>query len=345
MSTLRITQIAKNILPKQIESHYSLNASNNSMNLNYTYFPNKTLSKINFNYTDNPNIHYAQSLVERTLEMRVDFDEDTYLIYNPFLTHEFTISKKFNDILKSKYYSLASFRIEGSTTNSLGFDITNRFNLTDKTFIDVINSCVPNIINTNVNIDGPYAKLALSATNKTLKLISLQNKKINIEKYPILKFIEYISSNNLFTFNENKLKSIITEMFINKSLQISLFSGITIESKMIGFKYDTGNRLFVLRHESGVSIPEFAIFSKRIKSSTFENGIEINCRPGIQRICYGLNYLYNNMILSLGKTQEHHILGKIQFSPRKGMQLVTALETGPMFSFSTFNYSVELTME
>ena len=331
MYTLKVTQIAASILPKKIQTHFGFNVNSETTQFNYSYFPKTNYSKIDFNYLDNPNIQYSQSTDENSFEMKIDLDPKTYIIYQPLISHNFTISKTLDVNCNNKYFSIPKLRVEAGTMNSFGFESKINVNPNDKWNIEFENIYLAQVMNANTKITSPFSNLAVFSTNYKIILLSLQP---HIENFFPVSFC------CSFPIVEKKVDSCIAEFLIKKKFNFLFRNTFNFESREIGVKLDSANKIALLRHES--LLKGFrSIFNK--KPYEIKTAIELLYRPNNKRISTGLKYTNDKFVLSLGKTSDSSLSAQIQYSPIDGTKLIGCIEFGPIFTRNpSFKYSTEI---
>ena len=220
--------------------------------------------------------------------------------------------------------------------NSFGFESKINVNPNDKWNIEFENIYLAQVMNANTKITSPFSNLAVFSTNYKIILLSLQP---HIENFfPVsFWFPELLILSQIYLLH---ILHIMKQFLIKKKFNFLFRNTFNFESREIGVKLDSANKIALLRHES--LLKGFrSIFNK--KPYEIKTAIELLYRPNNKRISTGLKYTNDKFVLSLGKTSDSSLSAQIQYSPIDGTKLIVCIEFGPIFTRNpSFKYSTEI---
>lgn len=332
MKSLNIDNIALNILPKSYDSHVGINYTSCTSNFNYSYFYNRGISFFNFDSKHNPSIKYVHNVQEKSLEIKFDMNThidniQTSVVYHPFMLHNFILVQRFINLIKTKHFSMPIAKLEIDSINGMNFFFKNKIrpfaDSKNSKFlkINVENSYSSNILCSNIQFAFPSFRFSIFSNTK--------------QSIFSMKFGPYfnILSNFSFVFDHNKFITFLPEAYITDPLK--LFSSlskkyqsilkINHEKDVLGVKFDSENKYFLLRHENHF---------KTEKGSMIDCGLSISYRQNSLKTGTGLRYTTEDKkwSLSLGKSENTKLNASISRLLNNDTQITGGFSIGPILT-------------
>lgn len=332
MNTFEIPKIAEQILPKDFDSHLGISCTSFSSNIGYSYLYNRGLSNFQLEINKNPSIKFVNNHIDKFLELKLDIPSKTdnvhtTIIYNPFFLGNFTLINEVRNMFEFKRFSVPVIKFETDNINGISIYIKNKI----RPFVEQSNpkilkinvensySIASNIIFSNIHFIFPLARFSL-LTNVKQSIFSMK-----LDKNFCLSFV----------FNNNHYVSSISEIYFEDSLKrifssfykkCKLLNNLSFSKDKLGFKYDSGNNYYLLRHENCIKIN---------KLGTFESGSSLVYRANTFKTACALKYTTKNndkVSFSIGKTEDMKMSAKISVPFKDIALLTTGVCIGPIFT-------------
>lgn len=339
MKSLNIDKIAIQTLPKDFDSHVGISCTSNDSNFNFSYFFDRDISSIQTESYKNPSVKLVHNSIEKSVELKFDaqYKSDsiqTTLIYNPLLLNSNTMVNQIRNLYKSKHFTIPLVKIENDYSKGMNIFIKNKIRPfagqknSDVLIINVRNSytMISNILCSNIEFKFPLFRFSILTSAK--QSIFSMNSKIHDFK-SCLSFVFY--NNHFLSFLpeiciDNILKGLLS------SIKCKSLNKIPFKNDKIGFKYDTGNKFFLLRHENCI---------KTAKGCTFDTGFSFVYRAGSIQTASGIKYTGTNgkTSISIGKTEDMKLNVSASHPFKEDIALLSAgFCIGPTFSYPSKNF-------
>lgn len=347
MHSLEIEKIGEPILPKDTGSYFGISCSSCNSNISYSYLYDREISNFQIDVNKSSSIKFINTNTDKSLDFKLDMNSksdkvQTTLMYFPYLQGKLKLVNQIQDLITLKNYSVPFFKIEADNNNDLNIFLKQKIrpfadgNNAKILKINVENSYfkASSILCSTIHFIFPSAKFSLFTNskqsifsmnfNKTLGLSFVFYDNHFVTSLPEI-YIEDMLKRS-FTYFTKKHKKIDKASFLEDKFK-RIFSFFTKKNEKIdkvyiakdkfGFKYDSGNNFFLLRHESLIN---------STKIGDFDCGLSFAYRANSIRTASAIKFTpksNDKFSISVGKTEDMKLSTNISI-PFKDIALFTS---------------------
>lgn len=347
MHSLEIEKIGELILPKDTGSYLGISCSSCNSNISYSYLYDREISNIKIDVNKSSSIKFINTNTDKSLDFKLDMNSksdkiQTTLLYNPYLQGKLKLVNQIQNLITLKNYSVPFIKIEADNNNDFNIFFKQKIrpfadgNNAKMLKINVENSYfkASSLFCSTIHFIFPSAKFSLFTNtkqsifsmnfNETLGLSFVFYDNHFVTSLPEI-YIEDMLKRTFSSFT-NKRKKIDKTPFLKDKFK-RIFSFFTKKNEKIdkvyiakdkfGFKYDTGNNFFLLRHES---------FVNSTKIGDFDFGLSFVYRANSMRTASAIKFTpksNDKFSISVGKTEDMKLSTDISV-PFKDIALFTS---------------------